>query len=346
MVSATTLGVALVAPFVGLIADRLGRKPVIVVSLFGLGFSTVMTASSHSLGHAVFWRFLTGVFTPGIISSLLAYIVEEWDSLQAPRVTALYVTGSVLGGFIGRVVSGFMGEHFGWRPAFVVLGLVTGIGAIAVLRLLPDSRNFVRQVGWRDSASAFLRHLRNPRLVATYAVGFCVLFSLVSTFTYITFHLAAPPYRMGPAGQSMLFFVYLLGLFVTPASGRLIQRIGYRRALTAALLLSATGVGMTLLRPLWAIIAGLAFCSSGIFVCQAAASGYVGVASGFARSAAAGLYVTFYYWGGSVGASVSGILWERSGWLGCVLLILGVQLMAGIVAFLCWSPPPSASRAQ
>jgi YNFM family putative membrane transporter len=339
IVSAATLGVAIVAPFAGALADRIGRKPMIVFSLVGLAVSTAMTSTATNLPQAVAWRFLTGVFTPGVISSVLAYIAEEWGPAQAPRVTALYVSGTVLGGFAGRVLSGFLGERGDWRVSFVILGLATAIGALAAARAMPTSRHFLRQTDWSQSLSAFIRHLRNPRLIATYAVGFCVLFSLVATFTYITFHLAAPPYRVGPAGQAMLFFVYLLGLFITPGSGRIIQRIGYRKALLLALMLSALGVGATLLGPIWLIVAGLALCSSGVFICQAAASGYAGVAADFARSAAAGLYVTFYYLGGSVGAALPGIIWERAGWTGCALLVLGVQFVAGSIAFLFWRQP-------
>ena len=64
-----------------------------------------------------------------------------------------------------------------------------------------------------------LRHLRNPRLVATYAVGFCVMFSLLGTFTYVNFYLAAPPFGLSTAALGLLFVVYLVGAVVTPTRG-------------------------------------------------------------------------------------------------------------------------------
>ena len=53
--------------------------------------------------------------------------------------------------------------------------------------------------------------LRNPQLVATYAVGFCVLFTQVAMFTYVTFHLAAPPFSLSTVALGWLFVVYLVG---------------------------------------------------------------------------------------------------------------------------------------
>jgi MFS transporter, YNFM family, putative membrane transport protein len=339
VVSATTFGVALSAPIAGMVADRFGRKRLIVVSLFGLALSTGLCATAGGLAQLVLWRFVSGVFTPGIIASALAYIAEEWSEGGAPRGTAIYVSATVLGGFIGRVLTGFLVERGDWRLAFLILGLATLAGAVFVLRALPASRNFIKQSSLVRSLSDFARHLRNPRLIATYVVGFDVLFSLVATFTYITFHLAAEPYRLGPAGQGMLFFVYLFGLFITPASGSLIGKIGHHRALPLAIAFSCAGVLLTLAGPLWLVILGLAACSSGVFVSQAAASGYVGVAADRARSVAAGLYVTFYYVGGSVGAVLPGLIWSLAGWPGCVALVVAVQVLAGTVAFVFWKPP-------
>ena len=340
VVSATTLGVALSAPFMGMLADRFGRRRILVLSLFGLSVPTMMVATTHGLATMVAWRFVTGIFMPGVIASALAYIAEEWKT-GAPKAVATYVTSTVFGGFVGRVAAGFLAEHGGWRLSFVVLGVITFAGAVMVQRWLPASRSFVREGNWLHSFTDMAHHLHNPRLLATYAVGFSVLFSLVATFTYVTFHLAAAPYSLGPAQQGLIFFVYLLGLFVTPASGAWIQRFGAAHAVLGAVVVSCLGVLLTLTGPLALIIAGLALCSSGVFVCQAAASNVVGQAADRSRSVATGLYVTFYYAGGSAGAVVPGWAWDRAGWIGCVALVVAVQVVcAGIVAVF-WKSPAS-----
>lgn len=338
VVSATTLGVALSAPFMGMLSDRFGRRTVLVASLFGLAIPTAMVAAASNLAAMVAWRFLVGVFMPGIIASAMAYVAEEWDE-DAPRAIATYVTSTVLGGFLGRLASGLIAEHGGWRLSFLALGAATFAGALFVHRWLPASRAFVPETRWWRSLSDIGHHLRNPRLLAAYAVGFDVLFSLVAVFTYATFHLAGAPYDLGPAQQSMIFLVYLLGLVVTPASGAWIQRFGAGRSVLWAVAASASGVLLTLAGPLWAVIAGLALASSGVFVCQAAASDFVGHAADRSRSVASGLYVSFYYAGGSVGALAPGWIWERAGWSGCVALVIGVQLLTAGIALLFWKEP-------
>jgi len=334
-VSATTLAVALAAPFAGLLADRVGRKPVIVASIFALVAPTVLTATASTLPMLIFWRLLQGLCMPGIFAVTMAYISEEWAG-RAGAAMAGYVTGNVLGGFCGRFLTGLIAENYGWREAFVVLAGLNLLGAVAVWHWLPPSRRFQAETDWGASLRAMAAHLRNPTLLATYAVGFNVLFSLVATFTYITFYLAAPPFRLGTLALGSVFLTYLLGAFVTPLGGQFIDRVGQRTALAAALAVSCGGVLLTLAPHLPLVIVGLALCCSGVFVCQSAASSFVGTAAGRARSSATGLYVAFYYTGGSAGATLTGLFWACGGWPACVALVVAVQAVTAALALVFW----------
>ena len=136
-ISATTLAVAIAAPFVGMIAERFGRKRIIVPALFGLTVPTLLAATAQSLHALVLWRFLQGLFIPGIITVMIAYIGEEWHPSGVGFAMSAYVSGTVLGGFLGRFIAGQMSTHFGWRWSFVALGVVTLAGALTVRRFCP-----------------------------------------------------------------------------------------------------------------------------------------------------------------------------------------------------------------
>jgi len=98
----------------------------------------------------------------------------------------------------------------------------------------------------------------------------------------------------------------------------------------------AVGLLLTLLPSLAAIIAGLAVSAGCGFVCQAVATGYVAVTARDGRSAAVGLYVTFYYGGGSVGGVLPGLVWERRGWPGTIAIVLLMLLAIALVVALAW----------
>ncbi len=93
---------ALTAPVAGRISDRIGRKKTIVIAGFGLAISTLAASTAGTLPMLLFWRFLQGVFTPGIFAVTIAYIHDEWGAAEAGRGTASYVGGTVVGGFLGR----------------------------------------------------------------------------------------------------------------------------------------------------------------------------------------------------------------------------------------------------
>ncbi|MGA2807591.1 MAG: MFS transporter, partial [Terracidiphilus sp.] len=235
-VSAATLGVALSAPIFGALTERLPRKRVIVASLIGVSVPTLLAATSTSLAQLVFWRFLQGIAVPGIVAVVVTYIGEEWPPERVALVMSFYVSGTALGGFIGRVSAGILADWFNWRVSFLALGTAALAGAGAVAAWLPHGR---RRPSPIPSSSARPRArlafpyqvqalFRRRRLVATFAVGFNVLFSLVGVFTWITFHLSAAPFLLSTAALSSLFFVYLVGLVVTPAAGFVITRVGLR----------------------------------------------------------------------------------------------------------------------
>jgi predicted MFS family arabinose efflux permease len=188
-----------------------------------------------------------------------------------------------------------------------------------------------------------LRHLRNPRLAATYAVGFCVMFSLLGTFTYVNFYLAAPPFNLSTTALGLLFVVYLVGAVVTPVAGRAIDRLGHRFALVAAFTAGAAGVSLTLVHSLPIVMVGLTLACTGVFIANSAGSSYVGSAATESRASAVGLYVTFYYVGGSGGSAIPGFFWSHGGWPACVALIVAVQLLTITLALIFWKPLPKSS---
>jgi MFS transporter, YNFM family, putative membrane transport protein len=327
-VSATIFATALTAPIIGMIAERRGRKKVIVPSLFLLAVPTALAATSTTLRALIFWRFAQGLFVPGVIAVMLAYVNEEWAGRGVGRAMSSYVTGTVIGGFLGRFISGLIALHWHWRATFLVLAVLDLILAFVVRAWLPLAKNFVRAEHLRQVLDHAKDHLRNPRLLANFGMGATVLFALVGCFTYANFYLAAPPFHLNPAQLGSIFFVYLLGVVITPQSGHFLDRFGFRHTTLVYCAMMIAGLLLTLVRSLPLVVIGLAIFSSGVFVAQAAATVQTGAIAARSRSSAAGLYVTFYYLGGSLGATLTDWFWHWRGWPGCVLLLAAASLLS------------------
>ncbi|HEY1858186.1 MFS transporter [Acidocella sp.] len=342
-VTAPLIATAAMAPLIGAISDRFGRKKFICGAGLVLVLPTLLAAAAQNFDLFVLCRFIQGLTLPFIFTITIAYIGDETSGPATARLAGTYMSGTIFGGFSGRMITGLVTSEYGWRPAFVVIALLTLVMTVSIALLLPRGRNFRPLYGVRQALSSFPLHLSNPRLLTTYMVGFGVLFSLVAVFTYINFRLAAAPYALGPAALSGIFVVYLGGVVVSPIAARLGNKFGRRVIMSCAAALIMIGLVLTLARPLALIELGLLLISSAIFMQQTLATGFVSTVAQTAKSTAVGLYVMVYYIGGSFGGFVPGSFWHEYGWPGCVAIVGAVQVVMLAVILRFWKQPKKAA---
>lgn len=332
IVGATILAIAIMSPFLGMLSDAVGRKSFIVGALLFLAIPTALIAQSPNIGWMGMWRFMQGLSVPGITVVTIAYIGEEFEGRALTELMSFYVSGSVLGGFMGRFLLGHLHELIGWRAGYYVMAGMTLLGALWVGKMLPASRHFVANPNFRSAMQTLGEHLVNRYVVTSCLLGACVLFSLVGCFTFINLHLADTPYELSTGALANIFAVYLIGVVITPLSTTLLRRFGSARTVRVAVIISMFGVLLTLVTPLWGIVLGLAIMSSGVFITQAATISYIAVNVKKGRSLASGLYYMGYYAGGTMGAWLCGIAYARGQWSLTVWLLLFVQVLALLVA--------------
>ena len=247
-----------------------------------------------------------------------------------------------MGGFAGRLLSG-LAEYLGnWHLAFwlLVLTNLLGLGAAA---LLPRERHFAPQRRLAEAGRIFAAHLHNRALLLTCAVGFLLLFVLVSVFNTVTLRLAAPPYLLGSGPIGSIFAVYLLGAVITPVTAPALARRGPRWAIILAVLTSLVGWA----DPLHAVAAGGG---------RPGAGGLRGLSGpgrrpqcraeehSAGRSLANGLYNLAYYGGASVASVLAGFAYDWRGWNAVAALCGLAMLAAGAVGRRAWRGLGQAAR--
>ena len=337
IMTASALAIALTAPFTGAAADVLGRKRIITAAMLAVVVPMAGAAFASDVPSLIVWRFLQGLLLPPIFAVTVAYIGDEWPRAEIPAAAGIYVTGSSLGGFCGRFIPGVLADLVGWRGAFLALAALTLAGAILIMRLLPSEKSFVRSPGIAASARQMLRHLKNPQLVATYAIGFGILFNFIALFTYVSFHLAAPPFNFSSAMLGTVFVTYLAGAAISPMAGRLLARLGRLSFMLAATAVWAGGCLLTLVPSISVIVAGLVLCAACGMLCQTVATSHVTTIAREGRSSAVGLYVTSFYAGGSVGALLPGLAWNGGGWPACVAMAVAMLAIMALIAALAYT---------
>lgn len=335
-ISATTLGVALVAPFAGSISDYLGRKRVMLGAIGASAVATAACAAAWNFDALLAFRLAQGMLIPFVFAVAVAYVAEEYTGASAVAANALYVSGTAFGGFCGRFLSGAATAGYGWRSSFVVLAVVLVIVLATTAAWLAPDRRFRRSRSLLAGVRGIGGHLRHARLLGTCFVGTAILFVQVGSFTYAGLHLQAPPFRLTTVQVGAVFAVFLVAVVVMPLAGALINRIGRLGTYVVASAVSLAGLGLTLVPTTPTVIAGLAATCTGVFCGQVCATGYAAEAGGAARSGAIGLYLTSYYLGGSVGAVAPAPFFAWAGWSACVGLLALVTGISMAVAAAVW----------
>ncbi len=336
IMTVNALAVALTAPFTGVIADVLGRRFVIAVAIALLVLPGVMMSFSDSLEALLFWRFVQGLLLPPIFAVSVAYIGAEWPASEATAVTGTFIAATAVGGFAGRMVTAALAEPIGWRHALLADAAITALCALVVIALLPRERSFVHGTTLATSVRQMLAHLRNPRLVATFGVGFGIMFNFLSAFTYLGFRLAAPPFSLSTAAIGAVFVTYLISIVTAPFTGRLVSLLGRRTFGTIALSVWMGGILLTLAPSLPVIVIGLLMITGSGFYVQVCCQSFVATNAREGNSSAVGLYVTSFYIGGSFGGLIPGLLWSSTGWPGVVGLIVAMLLIMTAFARFAW----------
>jgi YNFM family putative membrane transporter len=342
-VSAVVLAIAAASAFYGPLADALGRRRVMAGATAALSVATLACALAPSFGALVALRAAQGALVPGMTAVSVAYAGDRFGARDLPAVVGGIIAASVVGGLVGRVLSGAIAAFAGWRAAFVVFAIVT-VGASALLARGLGGGGARRGGGLRESWSGMVRHLRDPRLVGAYLVGASLFFGWTGIFTYLPFHLAAPPYALPTAAVSSVYLVYAAGVVSSPVAGRLSGRIPPRRLIAAGLATAVAGVALTAAGPLVAVVAGLVVLVLGTFTAQAIAPAFVNVTATTAKGGASALYLTSYYVGGTLGSVVPGLAFQAAGWDGVVAACAAALLVALLAnAFLCGKVPRAAA---
>jgi len=327
-VNATTIGMAVSSVAVAVFSQGIDRRLGVVVCLGVLAIPTSLLAVAPDLMTFTALRVAQGLCMAGAFTLTLAYLGEHLTGAKAAAAFAAYITGNVGSNFIGRLMSAALADHFGIAANFVVFAILNLSGALlAYLTLEPTLVTRAERPRPSDMIRTIGDHLRNPPLLCAFAIGFCILFAFIGTFTYINFVLARPPVGLGMMTIGFVYFVFLPSMFTTPAAGGFVRRFGPRMTLWGGLTVALAGLPLLIAPSLAPIAAGLMFVGIGTFFAQAVATGFVAEVAMANRGAASGLYLASYFSGGLVGSAVLGEIFDRFGWQACVLAI-GLALAA------------------
>lgn len=335
-VSAATLGLAAAVIPWSMVADRLGRVQAMAIGILTATALGLVAPLSTGLEMLLALRLLEGMALGAVPAVALAYLSEEIRARNAATAAGSYIAGTTVGGLLGRIVSGIVGEQIGWRAGMWTVAAVCALAAVLFVWLAPRARGFVPGRHREHAATGMLTRLLTPLRSATqlalYAQGFLLMGAFVAVYNYLGFHLVEPPFALPVWLVTLLFLAYLAGTVSSPWAGVLASRLGRFPVLLGSIAVMSAGA-MAMLAPVTLVVlAGLLLFTGGFFGAHAVASGWVPAAADpDHRAQASSLYYFGYYAGSSLFGWALGMVFGAADW---VWFIVAVLAMCGIAAML------------
>jgi DHA1 family inner membrane transport protein len=330
-ISAYALGVMVGAPLLAILGARLLRKHLLLLLMALYALGNLATAFTPTFASLIAFRFISGL-PHGAYFGIAAVVASSMvPTDKRAGAVARVMLGLTLAMLLGNPIATLLGQYFGWRSAFALVGAIAICTLALVWRYVPDRRDEPRSDP-RKELCAFTK----PQVWMALAIGaigfagmFCVFSYLAPTMLEVT--RATPqwiPFALAAFGVG--------GIIGNIAGGKLFDRMQFR----AVGVLLAWSMAVLLFFPfaagsLWSVILGIGLVGSMVALAAPLQIRLMDIAHEAPSLAAASNHAAFNLanalgpWFGGM-AITAGLGWTSTGYIGaaCALAGLGIYLLA------------------
>jgi len=315
----------------GIVADRMGQRPVILVAMGGITATSALLASAPSV-----WVFAVGAAALGASAGLYftagtSFLADQFE--DTGRALGIHEVGASGAGLVAPVASAAVAARFGWRAGLLVPAVVAPVAFVLFAWRVPETPPATEGSGWGIDPVALLALLSRP------SIGFTTLLAMVAFFTWQSFASFFPTFLVEhvglSTGRASLIFgvVFAVTLVAAPSLGWVSDVIGRDRTLGGAFLAGVGGYACFLFGGGPAtVLAGTALVGLGLSWTGVLNSRFMDHLDADERGTGFGLVRTVVLLVSSLGSGVTGALAGRAGWL--IAYGLVTALLAALVAAL------------
>jgi len=314
----------------GPLADRYGKKQVIIFSIIMFSIATGLCALGSSLTNLAIYRGLTGIFAASVMPISLALIGDIFPMEERQQAIGTFMGISFLGQGLSMAIGGTIAYFLNWRGVFIayaVLALIPTLLLISNYRKLPSEQNPNSEI-----LKPYFKLLSNSKSLFTYLIVLLEGIFIIGSFSY-TGAFIAEIYHYNYFSIGMILTAFgITSVIGGRLSGKLSKKFGQKKVLSMGLL-SAAIADMIIFyfgSNIYLLILGIALLGLGFILTH---STLLTRATGFAqkaRGAAMSLVAFCFMGGGGVGTAIGGkIIVAYS--LNSLFIIYGIALFAKLI---------------
>lgn len=327
----TQIGYALGLLFIIPLGDLYKRKHIIIINFLLLMVATCSIASSANVAYILVASLVTGICS--VMPQIFIPIAAQFSLPEnKARNVGMMVSGLLTGILGSRVVSGFVGEYWGWRTMYYIAALLMLLCIFLILRVLPDMPSNFKGTYRSLMKSLFLLYRDHPtiRMVSARA-GFC-FGSFLALWACLAFKLSGEPFYAGNNVIGMLGLCGIAGALTASFVGSLVHKLGIRffTYLGCGLMIAAWIVMYVFQNFYVGFIVGIVVIDIGMQCIQISNQTCALSLAPKATNRVNTIFMTTYFVGGSLGTFLAGTCWHAFGWAG----VTGAGIALVIIALL------------
>lgn len=330
LITATLLPLGLAPVVYGFILESIPAKTLLRSAVLLLALSELSFLVTDSFWVLVTTRLFQGLLLPAIFTSLMTYLSTMTEPARIKRTMSIYIAATILGGFSGRAVSGFIGGYGNWRYTFLLLLIGLSLAYVLLFFLDVDART---RFG-RLRASAIATVLGNRAFLKAYVIIFLVFFIFASLLNFLPFRLTELRDTISGTLLATVYTGYLIGIVIALSSIAITRHCGGEiPTILLGLSVYAVGIALFALPSIPMIFTTMWVFCAGMFLVHSVLSGYLNHQATEYKGVVNGLYISFYYAGGTLGSFLPGYVYRFWGWgsyIVCLFILVAIALVIGI----------------
>jgi len=319
-----------IAPIIyGYILESMSSKKMLIVASVILFITNLILGFSNSFEMFLLARCVEGLVVPAILTSSMT-ILANIDRKNIQFNMSIYVASTVLGGLIGRVMSGFIATEFGWRSVFFSLSFALLISLYFIIRLKLNINSKLTKATFHD----VMNILKDKRFVIIYIMMFTVFFVFAGLLNLMPFRMKELIGDVSESTIGLLYLGYGSGIVVALLSRKLVKFFGNE---IKTILIGGVFYTVMILffrsENLYVIFTMMFLLCIGMFTVHSISTGMANSMKEEQKGLTSGMYLTFYYIGGATGSIVPSMIYSKYGWESVITVFVSLLTTIFILLF-------------